>query len=43
MNTKIKCDRDCPNVNCVGGVITHDGSTGRLCKKCNPNSTKLKK
>ena len=30
----------CSNKNCVGGVITFDGQTGRLCKKCNPVNTK---
>lgn len=32
-----KYNPDCPNKNCMGGVITFDGQTGRLCKKCNPS------
>jgi hypothetical protein len=32
----IKHDPNCPNKNCVGGVITRNGSTGRLCRHCNP-------
>ena len=28
---------NCPNIHCMGGVITYDGQTGRLCKKCNPD------
>lgn len=31
---------NCPNKNCVGGVITFDGATGRPCKKCNPSTMK---
>lgn len=34
--SKIKSKSDCPNKNCIGGVITTDGATGRLCMKCNP-------
>lgn len=26
----------CPNKNCMGGVITFDGQTGRKCRVCNP-------
>lgn len=26
----------CTNKNCIGGVITFDGQTGKPCKKCNP-------
>ena len=29
--------KDCPNKNCMGGIITFDGQTGRLCKYCNPD------
>jgi hypothetical protein len=35
--------KNCPNKNCVGGVITFDGATGRDCKKCNPTKKKLDK
>lgn len=28
---------NCPNKHCEGGIITYDGQTGRLCKKCNPS------
>jgi len=39
--SKIKSKSDCPNKNCVGGVITFDGATGRDCKKCNPTKKKV--
>ncbi len=29
---------NCPNVNCVLGVITTDGQIGKICKFCNPQS-----
>ena len=37
-----KCNTNCPNKNCEGGIITFDGSSGRICKKCNPTE-KVKK
>lgn len=37
LNTKIMCT----NKNCIGGVITFDGQTGKPCKKCNPVRTTL--
>lgn len=36
---KINVNQNCPNKNCLGGVITYNGSTGTICKKCNPNKT----
>lgn len=32
----INSNENCPNKNCLGGVITFDGATGNVCKKCNP-------
>ncbi len=26
----------CTNIYCNGGIITRDGQTGRICRKCNP-------
>ena len=37
---EIKHSKNCTNVNCVGGVITFNGRTGRLCLKCNPMKNK---
>lgn len=36
----LKTNPNCPNKNCVGGVITFDGATGKTCKKCNPDKMK---
>ena len=36
----MKKTKECPNKNCVGGVITTDGATGRACMKCNPSMKK---
>jgi hypothetical protein len=33
-------NKNCPNKNCIGGVITFNGATGRDCKKCNPSPSK---
>lgn len=33
----IKVNPNCLNKNCIGGVITYDGASGTICKKCNPN------
>ncbi len=30
------CNPSCTNIHCEGGIITFDGATGRLCRKCNP-------
>lgn len=38
---KLNVNPHCPNKNCVGGVITRDGQSGKPCKKC--NSVKKKK
>lgn len=27
----------CSNVYCNGGIITRDGQSGRVCRKCNPS------
>lgn len=32
----IQYNPECTNKNCIGGVITSDGQSGRFCKKCNP-------
>lgn len=32
--------KNCPNKNCIGGVITTNGTTGKLCMKCNPSKKK---
>lgn len=37
----MKKSKECTNKNCVGGVITFDGATGRDCKKCNPTKKKV--
>ena len=36
----INVNENCDNKNCVGGVITTDGQSGKLCKKCNPGKPK---
>lgn len=37
----LKWSNNCLNKNCMGGVITYNGQTGRLCKKCNPDKKKI--
>lgn len=39
---KIQAKENCPNKHCEGGVITYDGQSGRICKKCNPDKKKKK-
>lgn len=38
----INWNENCPNVHCMGGIITYDGTTGRLCRYCNPIDKKMK-
>lgn len=35
----IKYNKDCQNINCLAGVITHDGQSGKPCKYCNRELT----
>lgn len=38
----ISNSKSCSNINCIGGVVTFDGQTGRICKKCNPDKSNQK-